>query len=131
MVYSIYYTCLATLSRRLEVKILTSLQVFRDVDRELIFFVPICVEFWLAGHIGSKNNSNFCEWVMGQTLAVLGASHDVGNLLLLQLLKLFSNYKYTKFLVNTNSFYMNFTKTYFQKGPIPHITRTMKQKFLH
>ena len=38
---------------------------------------------------------------------------------------------YTKSLVNTNSFYTNFTNTYFQKVPIPHLTRTMKQKFLH
>ena len=40
-------------------------------------------------------------------------------------------YKYTKSLVNTNSFYTNFTNTHFQKVPIPHLTRTMKQKFLH
>ena len=38
---------------------------------------------------------------------------------------------YTKFLVNTNSFYKNFTNTNFQKVPIPHLTCTMKQKFLH
>ena len=38
---------------------------------------------------------------------------------------------YTKSLVNTNLFYMNFTNTHFQKVPIPHLTRTMKQKFLH
>ena len=38
---------------------------------------------------------------------------------------------YTKSLVNTNSFYTNFTNTHFQKVPIPHLTRTMKQKFLH
>ena len=38
---------------------------------------------------------------------------------------------YTKSLVNTNSFYKNFTNTHFQKVPIPHLTRTMKQKFLH
>ena len=40
-------------------------------------------------------------------------------------------YMYTKSLVNTNSFYTNFTNTHFQKVPIPHLTRTMKQKFLH
>ena len=39
--------------------------------------------------------------------------------------------KYTKSLVNTNSFYKNFTNRHFQKVPIPHLTRTMKQKFLH
>ena len=39
--------------------------------------------------------------------------------------------EYTKSLVNTNSFYTNFTNTHFQKVPIPHLTRTMKQKFLH
>ena len=38
---------------------------------------------------------------------------------------------YTKSLVNTNSFYTNFTNTHFQKVPIPYLTRTMKQKFLH
>ena len=38
---------------------------------------------------------------------------------------------YTKSLVNTNSFYTNFTNTHFQNIPIPHLTRTMKQKFLH
>ena len=38
---------------------------------------------------------------------------------------------YTKSLVNMNSFYTNFTNTHFQKVPIPHLTRTMKQKFLH
>ena len=38
---------------------------------------------------------------------------------------------YTKSLVNINSFYTNFTNTHFQKDPIPHLTRTMKQKFLH
>ena len=41
------------------------------------------------------------------------------------------NMNYTKSLVNTNSFYTNFTNTDFQKVPIPHLTRTMKQKFLH
>ena len=40
------------------------------------------------------------------------------------------NMNYTKSLVNTNSFYTNFTNTDFQKVPIPHLTRTMKQKFL-
>ena len=39
--------------------------------------------------------------------------------------------KYTKSLVNMNSFYTNFTNTHFQKVPIPHLTRTMKQKFFH
>ena len=39
--------------------------------------------------------------------------------------------QYTKSLVNMNSFYTNFTNTHFQKVPIPHLTRTMKQKFLH
>ena len=38
---------------------------------------------------------------------------------------------YTKSLVNTNSFNTNFTNRHFQKVPIPHLTRTMKQKFLH
>ena len=38
---------------------------------------------------------------------------------------------YTKSLVNTNSFYTNFTNTHFQKVLILHLTRTMKQKFLH
>ena len=38
---------------------------------------------------------------------------------------------YTKSLFNTNSFYTNFTNTHFEKVPIPHLTRTMKQKFLH
>ena len=39
--------------------------------------------------------------------------------------------KYTKSLVNTNLVNTNFTNTHFQKIPIPHLTRTMKQKFLH
>ena len=43
--------------------------------------------------------------------------------------KMFWNY--TKSLVNTNSFHTNFTNTHFQKVRIPHLTRTMKQKFLH
>ena len=38
---------------------------------------------------------------------------------------------YTKSLGNANSFYANFTNTHFQKVPIPHLTRTMKQKFIH
>ena len=38
--------------------------------------------------------------------------------------------KYTKSLVNTNSFCTNFTNTHFQKVPMPHLTRSMKQKFL-
>ena len=38
---------------------------------------------------------------------------------------------YTKSLVNTNLVNTNFTNTHFQKVPIPHLTRTMKQKFLH
>ena len=38
---------------------------------------------------------------------------------------------YYKSLVNANSFYVNFINTHFQKVPIPHLTRTMKQKFLH
>ena len=38
---------------------------------------------------------------------------------------------YTKSLVNTNLVYTNFTNTHVQKVPIPHLTRTMKQKFLH
>ena len=39
--------------------------------------------------------------------------------------------KYTKSLVNTNLVNTNFTNTHFQKVPIPLLTRTMKQKFLH
>ena len=38
---------------------------------------------------------------------------------------------YTNSLVNADLFYANFTNTTFQKIPIPHLTRTMKQKFLH
>ena len=38
---------------------------------------------------------------------------------------------YTKSLVNTNLVDTNFTNTHFQKVPVPHLTRTMKQKFLH
>ena len=38
---------------------------------------------------------------------------------------------YTKSLVNTNLVNTKFTNTHFQKVPIPHLTRTMKQKFLH
>ena len=41
------------------------------------------------------------------------------------------NEYYTKSLVNTNLVNTNFTNTHFQKVPIPHLTRTMKQKFLH
>ena len=40
-------------------------------------------------------------------------------------------WNYTKCLVNTNLVNTNFTNTHFQKVPIPHLTRTMKQKFLH
>ena len=40
-------------------------------------------------------------------------------------------YVYTNSLVNANLFYANFTNTTFQKIPIPHLTRTLKQKFLH
>ena len=39
--------------------------------------------------------------------------------------------KYTKSLVNTYSFYKDFTNTHFQNIPIPHLTHTTKQKFLH
>ena len=38
---------------------------------------------------------------------------------------------YTKSLVNTNSFYTNFINMHFQKVPNPHLTPTMKKKFLH
>ena len=38
---------------------------------------------------------------------------------------------YTNSLVNVYPFYSNFTITTFQKIPIPQLTRTMKQKFLH
>ena len=38
---------------------------------------------------------------------------------------------YTNSLVNADSFYENFTITTFQKIPIPHLTRPMRQKFLH
>ena len=38
---------------------------------------------------------------------------------------------YTNSLVNADSFYANFNNTTFQKVPIPHLTRPMKQKFLH
>ena len=41
------------------------------------------------------------------------------------------NLNYTNTLVNADSFYANFTNTTFQKIIIPHLTRTMKQKFLH
>ena len=34
-------------------------------------------------------------------------------------------------LTRSNSFYTNFTNMHFQKVPIPHLIRTMKQKFLH
>ena len=36
--------------------------------------------------------------------------------------------EYTKSLVNTKSFYANFTNTHFQKIPIPYLTRTMKPR---
>ena len=39
--------------------------------------------------------------------------------------------KGTNSLVNADSFYANFTNTTFQKIPIPHLTRPMRQKFLH
>ena len=39
--------------------------------------------------------------------------------------------KYTNSLVNADSFYANFTNMTFQKIPIPHLTRSMKQKILH
>ena len=39
--------------------------------------------------------------------------------------------KGTNSLVNADSFYANFTNTTFQKIPIPHLTHTMQQKFLH
>ena len=39
--------------------------------------------------------------------------------------------KCTNSLFNVDSFYANFTNTTFQNIPIPHLTRTMKQKFLH
>ena len=38
---------------------------------------------------------------------------------------------YTNSLVNADLFYANFTNMTFQMIPIPHLTRTMKQKFLH
>ena len=38
---------------------------------------------------------------------------------------------YTNSLINTDSFYANFTNTTFQKIPIPLLARTMKKKFLH
>ena len=38
---------------------------------------------------------------------------------------------YTNSLVNTDSFHANLTNTTFQKIPIPHLTCTRKQKFLH
>ena len=38
---------------------------------------------------------------------------------------------YTNSLANADCFYANFTNTTFQKIPIPHLTHTMKQKFLH
>ena len=38
---------------------------------------------------------------------------------------------YTNSLVNVDSFYVNFTNRTFQKFPIPHLTHSMKQKFLH
>ena len=41
------------------------------------------------------------------------------------------NSKYTNSLVNADSFYANFTNATFQKILSPHLTCTMKQKFLH
>ena len=41
-----------------------------------------------------------------------------------------SKCKYTNSLVNADSFHPNFTETTFEKIPISHLTRTMKQKFL-
>ena len=37
----------------------------------------------------------------------------------------------TNSLVNADSLYANFSNTTFQKVPIPHLKRPMKQKFLH
>ena len=34
-------------------------------------------------------------------------------------------------LANADFFYVNITNETFQKIPIPHLTRTMKHKFLH
>ena len=38
--------------------------------------------------------------------------------------------KYTKSLVNTYSFYKDFTNTHFQNIPIPHLTRTLCCKLI-
>ena len=48
-----------------------------------------------------------------------------------ELLSLVVEGTYTESLVNTNLVYTNFTNTHFQKDPIPHLTRTMEQEFLH
>ena len=44
---------------------------------------------------------------------------------------IFGTTSYTNFLVKADSFYANFTCTTFQKIPIPHLTCSMKHKFLH
>ena len=45
--------------------------------------------------------------------------------------KYIGRHKYTSTLVDEESFYANFTNTTFQKIPVPHLTRAMKQKTLH
>ena len=39
--------------------------------------------------------------------------------------------KYINSLANADLFYTNLTNMAFQKIPIPHLTPTMEQKFLH
>ena len=96
-----------------------------------IFDTP-CI---LPSHTGFKNIFNFAIMSYGHFLTRNGLGLRIENLYNLAFGKsqkiLSKMPKYTNSLVNTNLVNTNFTNTHFQKVSIPHLTRTMKQKFLH
>ena len=112
-----------------------------EVQEYQSLVVYICSSSWLfavrsrdffSSCKGSKScqtwanlqNNNYFRSIGSKVVILIENSCHFLNLLSL-------GNSYTKSLVNMNSFYTNFTNTHFQKVPIPHLTRTMKQKFLH
>ena len=87
--------------------------VCTTLDRRLVFFHNVLLYYWYQI---SKNWRPILPCSYFWTLAQY---------------ELLNSPEYTNSLINADSFYANFTNKTIQKIPIPHLTRPMRQKFLH
>ena len=82
---------------------------------KLILGLP-CLPTWIMKRFNPYNNIEFIRWF-----------HEFSVTTNLQIFQETD----TNSLVNADSFYANFANIPFKKIPVPHLTHTIKQKFLH